>query len=63
MPSHHHVLLDAVADIVGDEDAGGLIAAGEVLVDGMPVRTPRSRLRPGATVTLRRAPALRGSVK
>lgn len=52
-----------MADIVGDEDAGGLIAAGEVLVDGMPVRTPRSRLRPGATVTLRRAPALRGSVK
>jgi 23S rRNA (cytidine1920-2'-O)/16S rRNA (cytidine1409-2'-O)-methyltransferase len=57
------LLLDAVVDLVGEEGAGALIGAGDVLVDGMPVRTPRSRLRPGATITFRRVPVLRGSAK
>ena len=41
----------------------GRIAAGEVLVDGVPVTNPRSRLRAGARVTRRPATSLRGSAK
>ena len=45
------------------DDALALIEAGDVLVDGIPVRSPRSVLRDGAHVSLRSAPALRGSAK
>ena len=44
-------------------DARALIEAGDVLVDGVPVRSPRSVLREGATVSLRNARRLRGSAK
>jgi 23S rRNA (cytidine1920-2'-O)/16S rRNA (cytidine1409-2'-O)-methyltransferase len=56
-------LAHAVAELFPDVDAERLIAAGEVLVDGIPVTNPRSRLRPHARVTRRPAVALRGSPK
>ncbi|MHB8718130.1 MAG: SAM-dependent methyltransferase [Candidatus Dormibacteria bacterium] len=45
------------------EGALSLIESGHVLVDGVPVRSPRSQLRQGARVSLRGQPSLRGSVK
>lgn len=59
----HRLLLDAVVALAGADEAADLIASGAVLVDGLPVRTPRSRLRPGAAVTLRPGRVLRGSAK
>ena len=56
-------LLQAVAELVADRDAASVISAGEVLVDGVPVTNPRSRLRAGSRVTLRPATVLRGSAK
>ncbi len=56
-------LVDVVADLFPEHDALTLIAAGDVLVDGIPVTTPRARLRASATVALRRATTLRGSAK
>jgi 23S rRNA (cytidine1920-2'-O)/16S rRNA (cytidine1409-2'-O)-methyltransferase len=57
------LLADAVLELVPDADPAALIAAGEVLVDGLPATSPRSRLRPGARVTMRTASPLRGSAK
>ena len=56
-------LAHAAAELFPGEDPAALIAAGEVLVDGVPVTNPRSRLRPGARVTRRPATSLRGSAK
>jgi 23S rRNA (cytidine1920-2'-O)/16S rRNA (cytidine1409-2'-O)-methyltransferase len=56
-------LESAVRELFPGQDAAAAIAAGEVLVDGLPVTNPRSRLRAGARVTMRRPTALRGSVK
>jgi 23S rRNA (cytidine1920-2'-O)/16S rRNA (cytidine1409-2'-O)-methyltransferase len=56
-------LAQAVAELFPGSDAEQLIAAGEVLVDGVPVTNPRSRLRARARVTRRTAIALRGSAK
>ncbi|MBJ7594473.1 MAG: TlyA family rRNA (cytidine-2'-O)-methyltransferase [Candidatus Dormibacteraeota bacterium] len=53
----------AVARLFPEHDAARLIAAGEVLVDGVPVTNPRSRLRARARVTMRPRTILRGSVK
>jgi 23S rRNA (cytidine1920-2'-O)/16S rRNA (cytidine1409-2'-O)-methyltransferase len=44
-------------------DPDALIAAGEVLVDGLPVTNPRSRLRAAAQVSRRPTTMLRGSAK
>jgi 23S rRNA (cytidine1920-2'-O)/16S rRNA (cytidine1409-2'-O)-methyltransferase len=52
-----------VAELFPGHDAEQMIAAGEVLVDGVPVTNPRSRLRAAAAVTMRRTAALRGSAK
>jgi 23S rRNA (cytidine1920-2'-O)/16S rRNA (cytidine1409-2'-O)-methyltransferase len=54
---------DAVRDLFPAHDPDVLIAAGEVLVDGIPVTNPRSRLRATARVTIRAATVLRGSAK
>jgi 23S rRNA (cytidine1920-2'-O)/16S rRNA (cytidine1409-2'-O)-methyltransferase len=56
-------LVDVVRELFPAHDAGALIAAGEILVDGLPVISPRSRLRATARVTRRAATALRGSAK
>ncbi|HWF57444.1 MAG TPA: SAM-dependent methyltransferase [Candidatus Dormibacteraeota bacterium] len=56
-------LARAVAELFPGDDAERLIAAGEVLVDGVPVTNPRSRLRAQAHVTRRPATTLRGSLK
>ncbi len=56
-------LAHAAAELFPGEDPAGRIAAGEVLVDGVPVTNPRSRLRAGARVTRRPATSLRGSAK
>lgn len=56
-------LVEVVSDLFPDRDAHSLIAAGDVLVDGVPVTNPRSRLRAASRVTMRPATALRGSVK
>ena len=56
-------LAQAVAELFPGSDAEQLIAAGEVLVDGVPVTNPRSRLRARARVTRRTTIALRGSAK
>ncbi len=63
MARNQRALADVVAGLLPGGDAHALITAGEVLVDGVPVTTPRSRLRAGATVTLRRPAVLRGSTK
>ncbi|HSP08661.1 MAG TPA: SAM-dependent methyltransferase [Candidatus Dormibacteraeota bacterium] len=52
-----------VAELFPGDDAALLIASGEVLVDGVPVTNPRSRLRPLARVTRRPVTVLRGSAK
>ncbi len=56
-------LLDAVREGVPHVDAGLAIAAGEVLVDGLPVTNPRSMLRAGASLQHRPRVALRGQAK
>jgi 23S rRNA (cytidine1920-2'-O)/16S rRNA (cytidine1409-2'-O)-methyltransferase len=56
-------LAQVVAHLFADRDAEAAIASGEVLVDGVPVTNPRSRVRARARVTLRPATALRGSAK
>ncbi|MGH7723158.1 MAG: SAM-dependent methyltransferase [Candidatus Dormibacteria bacterium] len=56
-------LAQAVAELFACPDAEAAIAAGEVLVDGLPVTNPASRLRARARVTLRPVTALRGSAK
>ncbi len=56
-------LAQAVAELFPGSDAALVIATGEVLVDGVPVTNPRSRLRAGAHVSLRPVTALRGSPK
>jgi 23S rRNA (cytidine1920-2'-O)/16S rRNA (cytidine1409-2'-O)-methyltransferase len=56
-------LVDVVCELFPAHDPTALIAAGEVLVDGLPVTSPRSRPRATARITLRAAIALRGSAK
>jgi 23S rRNA (cytidine1920-2'-O)/16S rRNA (cytidine1409-2'-O)-methyltransferase len=56
-------LEQAVAELFPGDDAEQLIATGEVLVDGVPVTNPRSRLRARARVTRRPPTVLRGSPK
>ncbi|HEX4578443.1 MAG TPA: SAM-dependent methyltransferase [Candidatus Dormibacteraeota bacterium] len=57
------LLLDVVRATFPGDDAAALIAAGNVLVDGVPVTTVRSRVRAGAHVSVRPTRVLRGSVK
>jgi 23S rRNA (cytidine1920-2'-O)/16S rRNA (cytidine1409-2'-O)-methyltransferase len=57
-------LIDEVARLhpwVKEPEAA--IAAGDVLVDGLPVTNPSSLVRPGASVVIRHQRRLRGSVK
>ena len=56
-------LADAVRELFPGHDPLGLISTGSVLVDGVPVTNPRSRVRAVARVTVRPATALRGSAK
>ncbi len=56
-------LVDAVARLFPGRDALSLIAAGAVLVDGLPVTNPRSRLRSTSRLSLRPPTVLRGSAK
>jgi 23S rRNA (cytidine1920-2'-O)/16S rRNA (cytidine1409-2'-O)-methyltransferase len=56
-------LVDVVRELFPAHDPTALIAAGEVLVDGLPVTSLRSRLRATSRVTMRTATALRGSAK
>ncbi|HVM16288.1 MAG TPA: SAM-dependent methyltransferase [Gaiellaceae bacterium] len=44
-------------------DPAAAIAAGEIVVDGIVVTNPRSLVRAGASVALRREPPLRGEAK
>ncbi len=56
--------MSVVADRQPDEeDPGGLIAGGWVLVDGSVVTNPNSAVLPGASVVIRREKVLRGRVK
>lgn len=57
------ILARVVAELFPGQDPEQLIATGEVLVDGVPVTNPRSRLRAQARVTRRPPTALRGSPK
>jgi 23S rRNA (cytidine1920-2'-O)/16S rRNA (cytidine1409-2'-O)-methyltransferase len=58
------VLLDEVARVRPDiEDPEDAIASGRVLVDGVVMQNPRSRVRAGCSVVVRAEAALRGSVK
>jgi 23S rRNA (cytidine1920-2'-O)/16S rRNA (cytidine1409-2'-O)-methyltransferase len=57
------LLLDIVRGTFPGDDAAALIAAGNVLVDGVPVTTVRSRVRAGAHVSVRSPTVLRGSGK
>lgn len=63
MPRRERSLLDTLRGELGVADASELIAAGEVLVDGIPVTSPRSQVRSGSVVTLRGPASLRGSAK
>lgn len=57
-------LLDRLAGDRPDlEDPEELIASGAVLVDGIPVRNPSSRVASDAAITLARATPLRGEAK
>jgi 23S rRNA (cytidine1920-2'-O)/16S rRNA (cytidine1409-2'-O)-methyltransferase len=56
-------LVQAVGELFPGDDPERLIEAGEVLVDGIPVTSPRRRLRAGARVTRRPLTTLRGSAK
>jgi 23S rRNA (cytidine1920-2'-O)/16S rRNA (cytidine1409-2'-O)-methyltransferase len=57
------LLVDVVRELFPGHDAVAMIAAGDVLVDGLAVTNVRSRLRATAQVTNRAATALRGSAK
>jgi 23S rRNA (cytidine1920-2'-O)/16S rRNA (cytidine1409-2'-O)-methyltransferase len=57
------LLIDIVHELFPDRDAAALIGTGNVLVDGVPVSSERSRVRPGAHVSLRAQADLRGSAK
>jgi 23S rRNA (cytidine1920-2'-O)/16S rRNA (cytidine1409-2'-O)-methyltransferase len=57
------LLLDVVREAFPGDDAAALIAAGAVLVDGVPVTSVRSRVRAGAHVSARPATVLRGAAK
>lgn len=63
MPRDGRELEQVVRQLFPEEDAQRAIEAGEVLVDGLPVTNPRSRLRARATVTMRPVTVLRGSAK
>jgi 23S rRNA (cytidine1920-2'-O)/16S rRNA (cytidine1409-2'-O)-methyltransferase len=56
-------ILEAIAARHPGLDAVAAIEAGEVLVDGKPVLSPRARVPATATVAVRVDPALRGSAK
>jgi 23S rRNA (cytidine1920-2'-O)/16S rRNA (cytidine1409-2'-O)-methyltransferase len=56
-------LVDIVRELFPGHDAAAMIAAGDVLVDGLSVTNVRSRLRATAQVTIRATTALRGSAK
>lgn len=56
-------LLTALQALEPELDAERAIAAGEVLVDGVPVTNARSMLRPGALVRHRPPTTLRGEAK
>ena len=47
----------------GLDDPAVLIKEGAVLIDGMPAASPRTRVRAGAAVRIRRPRVLRGTVK
>jgi 23S rRNA (cytidine1920-2'-O)/16S rRNA (cytidine1409-2'-O)-methyltransferase len=57
------LLIDIVNELFPDRDPVALIGTGAVLVDGVPVSSERSRVRPGANVSLRVPTRLRGSAK
>jgi 23S rRNA (cytidine1920-2'-O)/16S rRNA (cytidine1409-2'-O)-methyltransferase len=57
------LLIDIVNELFPDGDPAALIGTGTVLVDGVPVSSERSRVRPGAHVSLRAHAGLRGSAK
>jgi 23S rRNA (cytidine1920-2'-O)/16S rRNA (cytidine1409-2'-O)-methyltransferase len=57
------LLLDVVRETFPEDDARALISAGDVLVDGVPVTSVRSRVRAGARVSTRPTTVLRGSAK
>lgn len=63
MARAERLLAEVVAEMLPGADATAMIEAGDVLVDGVPVTSPRSRVRAGARVTTRPATSLRGSVK
>jgi 23S rRNA (cytidine1920-2'-O)/16S rRNA (cytidine1409-2'-O)-methyltransferase len=56
-------LADVVRELFPGADPAELVAAGRILVDGVPARSVDSRLRPGARVSERRSVSLRGSAK
>lgn len=63
-PRRSRPLAEVVAEgHPGAGDPVGLIASGRVRVDGIPVTNPRSGVRPGASVTVRRPAPLRGEAK
>ena len=47
----------------GLDDPVVLIKEGAVLIDGMPAASPRTRVRAGAAVRIRRPRVLRGTIK
>jgi 23S rRNA (cytidine1920-2'-O)/16S rRNA (cytidine1409-2'-O)-methyltransferase len=57
------LLIDVIRERFPDRDPAVLIGGGDVLVDGVPVSSERSRVRPGAHVSLRALTRLRGSAK
>jgi 23S rRNA (cytidine1920-2'-O)/16S rRNA (cytidine1409-2'-O)-methyltransferase len=57
------LLIDVIRDLFPGRDPAALIGTGAVLVDGVPVSSERSRVRPGAHVSLRSITGLRGSAK
>ncbi|HEX4755511.1 MAG TPA: SAM-dependent methyltransferase [Candidatus Dormibacteraeota bacterium] len=57
------LLIDIVNELFPDSDPAALIGSGNVLVDGLPVSSERSRVRPGAHVSVRAHDDLRGSAK
>lgn len=57
------LIIDVIRERFPDRDPAALIGAGEVLVDGIPVSSERTRVRPGANVSLRGPTSLRGSAK
>ena len=63
MPRRGRQLTDVVHELFPDSDPAALIGSGDVLVDGIPVRSERSRVRPGANVSVRAHTDPRGSAK